>query len=391
MLMRRSSPRAKLNRGFVCCGACATFLGMLFAPPVLRAKVASPKVVPVFVNGTDGYTCFRIPAIVKTPDGTLLAFAEARLKSCADFGNVRIVMRTSRNQGRTWSALRTVADNDNLQAGNPAPAVDTQDARYPKGRVFLIYCTGNAPERDVLRGKGVRRVWYKTSADDGKTWSPPVEITTSVKLPSWRAYGTGPGHALQIVGGRYSGRIVIPAYHSQTMPGSLAQNYVAHTFFSDNHGRSWTLGANVPIPGSNESTAAQIQSGGIVMNSRDQSGTHLRILSFSNDGTRSWIKSSVAHDLIGPTCEGSMISVPVSGKGSVLLFSNPANTSLRWDLTVSASTDGGKTWPRHTLLYSGPSAYSDIALLQHHRLGILFERGNEGGIVFFTWPISSLM
>ena len=347
-------------------------------------KRSPADLVPIFANGTEGYTCFRIPAIVRTLDGTLLAFAEARLNSCGDFGDVRIVMRRSRNAGKTWSPVETVAVNGTLQADNATPLVDTLDPRYPRGRIFLIYSTGDAPESAVLQGKGTRRVWYRTSVNDGATWTAPVEITASVKLPSWRDYATGPGHALQLSKGPHAGRIVVGGYRSEDSPQPAGRSYEANTFFSDDHGRTWHLGATVAIPGSNESTAAQGADGTVVMNSRDESRSHARILSISKDGSQHWEATFVARDLPDPVCEGSMTSYTLPANRSVLLFSNAGNRVDRRDLTISMSMDGGLTWPKHTIIYSGPAAYSDIVVMPKGRIGILWERGDEGGIVFLV-------
>lgn len=345
----------------------------------------------VFANGTDGYKCFRIPALVQTPDGTLMAFAEGRRNSCNDFGDIQIVMKTSRNHGKSWSPLRVVATNGNLQAGNPAPVVDTLDTRYPKGRVFLVYNTGDASEAAVRKGNGIRRVWYRTSADDGASWAEPVEITASVKLPSWRSYATGPGHALQLTHGTYSGRIVVAANHSEGAAESAGQTE-AHTFFSDDHGRTWHLGATLAWPGSNESTTAQAHDGAVVMSSRDQSGkSHARIIAISSDGAEHWGKSFIARDLPDPVCQGSMISYALKKDQTALLFSNAGSTSDRTNLTISVSKDGGTTWPKHTLVYAGPSAYSDIAVISRGRLGILWEYGSNGGILFTARKIHSLL
>jgi sialidase-1 len=345
----------------------------------------------VFPNGTDGYQCFRIPAIVQTSDGTLMAFAEGRRNSCNDFGDIQIVMKTSRNRGKTWSSLQVVAAYGTLQAGNPAPVVDTLDARYPKGRVFLIYNTGDASESAVREGHGSRRIWYRTSVDDGATWAEPVEITTSVKLPSWRSYATGPGHALQLTSGTYAGRILVAANHSEGTAQSASQTE-AHTFFSDDHGHTWRLGATLAWRGSNESTATQAEDGSVVMNSRDQSGaSHARILAISKSGGEHWDESFIAHDLPDPVCQGSMIRYAPKKGRSVLLFSNAGSITDRSHLTISASKDGGLTWPRHTLIYAGPSAYSDIVVMGRGTLGILWEHGSDGGIVFQTRKIGSLM
>ena len=345
---------------------------------------------PIFVNGTEGYHCFRIPAIVQTPSGTLLAFAEARRHGCSDFGDVRIVMRSSHNGGKSWGALETVASNGDLQAGNPVPVVDALDPRYPHGRTFLVYATGDAPESAVREGRGTRRIWYHSSIDDGVTWTRPVEITASVKRPAWRSYGVGPGHGLQLARGAHKGRIFIAAYHSEGPPQPGYRDSEAHDFYSDDHGRTWSLGATVALPGGNESTAAEAD-GGVVMNSRDQSGdSHARIMSISRSGGERWEKTFVAHDLPDPVCEGSMVSYARPHHKAVLLFSNLLNTNTeRQGLAVSESTDDGLSWPRHAILDTGPSAYSDLVVMRGGKLGILWERG-EDGVVFLTRPIPGL-
>jgi sialidase-1 len=342
-------------------------------------------IAPVFANGSEGYRCYRIPAIVQM-DGALLAFAEARRSGCGDFGDVRIVMRSSHDGGKSWGALETVASNGSLQAGNPVPVVDAIDARYPKGRVLLIYNTGDAPESAIREGRGTRRVWYRASSDDGATWSVPVEITASVKKPAWRSYGVGPGHGLQLTRGQHKGRIFIAAYHSEGAPQPGYRDSAAHGFFSDDHGGTWHLAATVAWPGSNESTAAQAGDGSVVMNSRDQSGdSHARILSISSSGGERWEKTFVAHDLPDAVCEGSMLTYR---RG--MLFSNLRNTEKdRHGLAVSESLDEGRSWPKHTVIYGGASAYSDLVAMRGGVLGILFERENDG-VVFVKRPVAGL-
>ena len=85
-----------------------------------------------------------------------------------------------------------------------------------------------------------------------------------------------------------------------------------------------------------------------------------------------------------------MISYP--GKATqALLFSNPASKIERQDLTISVSGDGGRTWPRHTLVAQGAAAYSDIVVLGGNSLGVVWERGNVGGIFYMVVPIASLV
>jgi sialidase-1 len=366
-------------------------VALLLSSAVGAAPPEAVPAVPVFGNHTGGYACFRIPAMIRTPRGVLLAFAEARRNSCDDFGDVRIVMRRSRDEGKTWGPLEMVAENGTLQAGNPAPVVDTMDRRYPHGRIFMVYCTGDAPENAIMRGEGSRRIWYRTSTDDGGTWSQPVEITGSVKTASWRHYATGPGHALQLTHGQHAGRIFVAANHSEGEPQPKGHDYAAHAFYSDDHGATWRLSQTVAWPGSNESTAAETDTGDVVMNIRDQSkASRARIIALSSDGGGVWNKVFVAEDLPDPVCEGSMISYRVKGHG-LLIFTNAGSRTDRRDLTVSISTDGGLSWSKHTLIEAGPAAYSDVALLKGKSLGVLWERGNAGGIYFTVRPLDLLL
>jgi sialidase-1 len=349
------------------------------------------QAAPLFVNGTNGYACFRIPAIVRTPSGKLLAFAEARRNSCSDFGDVRIVMRRSSDEGASWESLVTVAENGVLQAGNPAPVIDMKDRRYPHGRIFMVYCTGDASEDAVMKGKGSRRVWFRTSVDDGTKWSEPTEITANVKAATWRHYATGPGHALQLTQGPHAGRIFIAANHSDGDPQPQGHDYAAHGFYSDDHGASWHLSETLAWPGSNESTAAETADGTVVLNSRDQSKvSRARIIAISSDGGATWNSVSLAKDLPDPVCEGSMISYS-SRKISMLLFSNAGSATDRRDLTISVSKNGGQTWPKRTLIEPGPAAYSDIAVMKSAHLGVVWERGNGGGIFFTVRSIEPLV
>ena len=112
----------------------------------------------VYENGQDGYQCYRIPAIVKAPNGDLLAFAEARRKDCGDFGDVDMVLKRSTDNGKSWGKLQMAVDFGDNQAGNPAPVFDMTDPAYPKGRLFLFYNTGTAHEADVRKGQAVREV-----------------------------------------------------------------------------------------------------------------------------------------------------------------------------------------------------------------------------------------
>ena len=168
-----------------------TFSLLIFlSTPSFGQSIQTFKEQALFTNGTDGYNCYRIPAIITAPNGDLLAFAEGRVKGCNDFGDVDIILKRSEDNGLTWGALTVVASNGQLQAGNPAPVVDFLDPEYPNGRIFLFYNIGDASEHAIREGNGLREILYITSTDNGQTWtcllytSPSPRDQRGSRMPS---------------------------------------------------------------------------------------------------------------------------------------------------------------------------------------------------------------
>lgn len=356
--------------------------------------VAQSKAEPVYVSGNEGYKSFRIPAIIKAPNGDLLAFCEGRVNGAGDFGDIKIVLKRSNDNGKTWSALQIVASNDTLQAGNPAPVVDLTDPRFPKGRIFLFYNTGNGHEGELRKGHGHRDVFYKTSVDNGKTWSEPTDITLQVNRiyqpeinpkwnfkQDWRSYANTPGHAMQFDNGKYKGRIYIAANHSSGDPKPELRDYKAHGYYTDDHGATFHLSETVPFEGSNESTAAQLTNNSLMMNSRNQTGKY-RIVSLSNDGGETWNTTFVDHNLPDPICEGSLLNIGTKNGKSVLAFSNNDAIESRDSLTLRISFDEGKTWKKKFLIEPKNTGYSDIVKISKKEIGILYEADGYKEIKF---------
>ena len=359
--------------------------------------------VTVFISGTEGHKSYRIPAIIQNKNGELLAFAEGRVHGSGDFGDINIVMKKSRDQGKTWSSIISVVDYKELQAGNPAPVIDLTDPMYPQGRLFLFYNTGNNHENEVRKGNGLREVWYTTSTDGGTTWNEAVNITKQTHRPKqpqinpeynfnedWRSYANTPGHAMQFEAGKYKGRIYVAANHSAGDPKPKFTDYHAHGFYTDDHGKSFQLAQSVHLPGSNEATATQISHDRLLMNSRNQQGDKkARIVSISNNGGETWDQTYFDENLPDPVCEGSILSIGKKRGKYLLAFCNAADTAKRDHLTLRISYDEGKTWKISKEVYAGkdkeaksPAAYSDIIKLNKKTIGVLFEKDNYAQIVF---------
>lgn len=336
----------------------------------------------IFRSGTDGYNTFRIPAILTTMKGTILAFAEGRKNSASDAGDIDLVLKRSEDNGMTWSELMVIRDDGINVCGNPAPV---QDAKT--GRIYLLstWNLGEDREPDIIKqkSKDTRRVFVLVSADEGKTWSEPEEITSAVKRDNWTWYATGPCHGIQIRSGKYSHRLVIPCDHIE----AGTEKYYSHIIYSDNHGKSWKTGGTTPQDQVNECTVAELSDGKLMLNMRNYDRTQKsRKIALSEDGGASW--SNVYSDpvLIEPICQASLLtySLPEKTTGK-MFFLNPADENSRRNMTLRLSTDEGKTWIKSKVLYSGPSAYSDLTTLPDGNLGCLFEAGDKSpyqGIAF---------
>ncbi len=364
-------------------------------------KLFAQKDVPVFVSGNEGYKSYRIPAIIEAPNGDLLAFCEGRVHHAGDFGDVKIVLKRSSDQGSTWSNVQVVAEFDTLQAGNPAPVVDMTDPSYPKGRIFLFYNTGNNHEGEVRKGNGLREVWYKTSVDDGKTWSEGVNITLQTHRPlqpkvnpaynfkeDWRSYANTPGHAMQFTSGKYKGRIYVAANHNEGNPQPHFKDYRAHGFYSDDHGKTFHISENVNLEGGNENMATELSGGRLMLNLRNQQGNiKARYIAISEDGGQTWKDQKFNLDLPDPVCQGSILTIGKTKGKNILAFCNAADTEHRNNLTLRISKNDGKTWYKSILVYSSHkkgdiTAYSDIVKIAKDKVGVLYEKEGYSKIVF---------
>jgi sialidase-1 len=333
------------------------------APPARQAAY-----IEVYRAGEAGYHTFRIPSVIATHAGTLLAFAEGRRAGAGDAGDIDLVVKRSPDGGRTWSGLQVVGDSGPNTFGNPCAVVDRDT-----GTVWLLTTQnlGTDQEKDIIAGtsKAGRTVWVLKSTDDGATWSTPEDITRRVKEPDWTWYATGPGVGIQT----RAGRLVVPANHAVAGSGV----HRSHVIYSDDGGRTWGRGGAVE-GGTNESQVVELADGSLMINMRNHPAKpeNFRMVATSGDGGRSWSRAVPDTELIEPPAQASLLRyTPAGGDGGrPLLFSNPASTR-RERMTVRVSYDEGATWPVSRVVHDGPAAYSSLVVLPDGTIGLLFERG----------------
>ncbi|HOW18702.1 MAG TPA: sialidase family protein, partial [Phycisphaerae bacterium] len=378
--------RAIASYAAACIGF-AAIAGVAGCSEARRAHGYGGKVIieqsEVFVSGREGYHTFRIPSLIVTRGGTILAFCEGRRNSRSDTGDIDIVLKRSTDNGRTWGPMQLVADHGPDTIGNPCPVVDRET-----DTIWLLL-TGN-PGRDNEKAikdrtaSGTRTVWVSRSTDEGATWTTPVDITATTKRADWTWYATGPGCGIQLA----SGRLVIPCDHN--VEGTKMTRR-SHVIYSDDHGATWQIGG-VALEDVNECQVVERVDGSLMLNMRNYARgpgvSNRRAVAISRDGGLTW--SALRYDtaLIEPICQASFIRFTggpaprnpererrASAKNR-LLFANPASTK-REKFTVRISYDEGETWPVAKELHAGPTAYSALAVLPDMTIGCLYERGEK--------------
>ena len=320
------------------------------------------------------YKSTRIPALVITPKGTLLAFCEGRIGTASDWADMNLIMRRSTDGGKTWGEITIIDSNKGAPVGNPTPIVDDN------GTVHLLYQSDYA------------EAFYTHSDDDGLTWKASANITDVFDQfkpdYNWNVLAPGPGHGIQLKNGRLLAAVWL-ANSAKTKPRRSHGPSCVATVYSDDLGKTWKRGAIVAdssavISNPNESMPVQLEDGTVLLSIRNPGHIKRRAFSTSPDGAQNWSSIRYAEELFDPTCMASIIAIPADKKKNMqaVLFVNPDSRNIakhpRQNLTAKLSYDGGHTWPVQKVLNSGASGYSDLAVGPDGMIYCLYETNTVG-------------
>jgi sialidase-1 len=320
------------------------------------------------------YKSTRIPALVITPKGTLLAFCEGRIGTASDWADMNLIMRRSTDGGKIWESIQIIDSNKGAPVGNPTPIVDNS------GTVHLLYQSDYA------------EAFYTYSDDDGKTWKASSNITPVFNQfkpeYNWNVVAPGPGHGIQLKNGRLLASVWL-ANSAKTIPRRSHGPSCVATVYSDDLGKTWNRGAIVAdssaeISSPNESMPVQLEDGSVLLSIRNPGKIKRRAFSTSADGIRNWSKVRFAEELFDPTCMAGIAAIPAKNKKDkpAILFVNPDSRNIekhpRQNLTAKLSYDGGITWTVQKVLNSGASGYSDLAVGPDGMIYCLYETNTVG-------------
>jgi len=375
----------------------------LLATLLLAAAATLPAAEPflekhdLFTVGDDpAYNIYHIPGIVVTAKGTVLAWCEARKRPAgvSDWDDIRILLRRSTDDGKSWSGPQSIANVEGPKRKNPFALrmknVDPADVTYNNpvliadrdGTVHMLFCLE------------YERAFYQRSDDDGLSWSKAVEITATFdafkKDYAWKVLATGPNHSIQLK----TGRLVVPVWLSTGEGGNAHRPSVTATIYSDDQGKTWKAG-DIAAPctdewiNPNETVAIELNDGRVMLNVRSESKAHRRLVVTSPDGATSWSTPKFDDALLEPICMGGIVRYHHGGQ-SLILFSNPHNLEKaqgkaepgknrdRKNLSVKLSRDEGGTWAVNKRLEDGPSAYSDLAVTKDGTILCFYGRAGDG-------------
>jgi sialidase-1 len=365
--------------------------------PPAQAKAAQPLLekIDIFEAGTEEYALYRIPGIVVTAKGTVLAYCEARRTGKSDWDTIDIMLRRSTDGGKTWGPRVKISDvpgpkvKNSVVQGKKFSTPD--DVTYNNavafadrdGSVHFLYCLEYA------------RCFYLRSNDDGQTWSPPVEITNAFESfrpqYDWKVLATGPGHGIQLK----NGRLVVPVWLSTGTGGGAHRPSLTATIYSDDQGKTWKAG-QIAVPDTkdwvfpNETVVVELADGRVMLNVRSESPAHRRLVTISPDGATNWSTPKFDDALLEPICMASIVRVSGGGDGkkSRIVFANPHHMERadgkadvgksrdRKNLSLKLSYDEAQTWPINKQLEPSWSGYSDLAVLPDGTILCFYERGS---------------
>jgi len=365
-------------------------------------EVASfPTRTPVFVGGQDGYRIYRIPALVTTSKGTLIAVADGR--SGNDIPDpLDLVVRRSFDKGSTWQPVQVIASY-----GTDTSAADVDSYPYynltnvqrvacgdaallldrTNGRVWVFYDNG-AYVKGLNYNRAIK-LEMRYSDDDGASWSGRIDVEASNPglRPNAAEFLVGPGNGIQLTGGRNQGRLIFPVYaQGRTNYSSL--------IYSDDHGQTWKNGGIAGALGG-EIQIAEAADGSLIATMRNAGFPEKgrRHFSRSTDGGLTWSApyndTGVPPFIADPRNQASILRLDTPA-GVQILHANTDSPTNRVRMMLRASADGGRTWPGAKLICPGSAAYSALAPLPNGEIGLLFESDNYTRIDFVRANIEEL-
>jgi len=341
--------------------------------------------------GDDGVNTYRIPGIIQTDKGSLIAVYDIRYDNSNDLpSHINIGMSRSLDSGKTWQPMKVIMDMGAPEAqngiGNPCILFDNSTRKI---WVSALWSKGNhsiAGSGPGLSPDQCGQMMLVSSSDDGLSWTAPSSITPQVKNPVWNIMFQGPGSGITMA----NGTIVFPAQYWD----GTAVSY-SSIVYSKDHGLTWQRGNTGAKSNTTECQVVETTPGNLMLNMRDNRGSFRSVYNTADMGT-TWVMDPTSYSALpDPVCQGCFIKASINlhaGAQDILFFCNPNSVSTRNNITVKASLDLGESWLNNNQLLIDDRTcfgYSCLTRIDNQTLGLLYEGSQE--IYFVYIPVSDII
>ena len=349
----------------------------------------------------DGIASYRIPALLKTDKGTLIAGADERRLHHSDWGDIGMVVRRSDDKGKTWGNRIVISNpRDNEKARNPewpSPVnIDMALVQDPKTkRIFAIYdmflegkavfsLPGKAPQAYEQIGDKVYQILYKqgdagryTIRENGEVFDPENRKT------EYRVVVDPKKPAYSDKGDLYKGEELIGNIYFEYSDKNIFRvsntNYLWMSY-SDDDGKTWSAPKDITYgirkdwmhflgtgPGTGIALHSGPHKGRLVIpayttnNVSYLSGSQSSRVIYSDDHGETWHAGEAVNDnrpigtqiihsstMNNPGAQNTESTVVQLNNGDLKLFMR----GLTGDLQVATSKDGGATWEKDVKRYA---------------------------------------
>lgn len=367
----------------------------------------------ILLFSSEGRSHYRIPSVIVTKDGAVLAFCNDRKDTLADYADEVALVMAQKPLGGEWCAPRTLiglegwsctigsavydeeADLAICSFGR-SPIVRHEFGNYTEEQLAQMErnATEQAERQGIEKGRFLLR-----SRDSGKTWEELPHIIEP--YPFYRENDQvfhaaptchGAAHGIQLRHGTHRGRLLCPARFTTERYqkiDALQQCGFNNALYSDDHGETWRASAPVQS-GTGEGTLIECGDGRILYNSRAYYHDGKRYLAVSRDGGETFgefATDDFLQEEKGIGCNASFLRVAreelenqallPKNADSVTVFVNPRSETRR-NMTACVSFDSGKTWSLTKSIWEQKCAYSSLAFsAAEQRFYLLYEKGME--------------
>jgi len=350
----------------------------------------------IFRSG--GASNYRIPSIVATKHGTVLAFCNDRRNTSSDHADEMDLVMCRKEPGGDWSEPIILNSMPGwahmINAAVYDEITDTIFLSASRNAVMLNeFGSYTDEERRAARARAEAEAaaagvylgaYLLVSTDDGRTFTERPHVITPTHFAGGTftgfSHGSAPGIQLQY--GKYAGRLLCPARfmtgHYTNIDG-LQKYGFNNAVWSDDHGETWHSGMPVQ-PGTGEGTLIERADGTILYNSRAYYHDGKRYLAISRDGGETFGEFSTDAYLMEEKncgCNASFLRAETEA-GALTLFANP-RAQTRRNMTVCISRDDGASWCAEKQIRAGQSGYSALAY-RGGRFYLLYEHGEQSSI-----------